>query len=171
MRVLNLNCNDCGAPLVVPRQTNYLTCEFCGTQLHVVREGGAAYTEIQELAERTGRLENDVAHLKRTDEIERLDRAWEREMETYKVSHGKGEEASIPTRTGALFGMGFVAVFGVIWTFFAMSMGGGGFALFGVLFVGFAIVNGFYLAGKAEEYERRRREYLAERRRLMDDGS
>ena len=33
----------------------------------------------------------------------------------------------------------FVAIFGVIWTVVAASMGGGLFALFGVVFVGFAI--------------------------------
>lgn len=38
----------------------------------------------------------------------------------------------------------FVAVFGVIWTILAFSMGGGLFALFGVVFVIMAIVSAVY---------------------------
>lgn len=38
----------------------------------------------------------------------------------------------------------FVAIFGVIWTIVAASMGGGMFALFGVVFVAFAIMMVIY---------------------------
>ncbi len=38
----------------------------------------------------------------------------------------------------------FVALFGVIWTILAASMGGGLFALFGVIFIGYAIVQAIY---------------------------
>lgn len=38
----------------------------------------------------------------------------------------------------------FVALFGVVWTMLALEMGGGLFALFGVCFVGIAIVQAVY---------------------------
>lgn len=167
MRVLNLSCNNCGAPLVVPKSTNYLTCEFCGTTLEVHRDGGAAYTSIRELAERTERLEVDVAQLKANDEIERLDREWEREMETYKV-RSKDGEASIPTETGSMLGAGFGAVFGIFWTIFAASIGGGFFAIFGLIVAGAAVMNGMSHANKAREYQQRRQEYEERRRALME---
>ncbi len=38
----------------------------------------------------------------------------------------------------------FVALFGFIWTILAASIGGGIFALFGLVFIGFAIVQAIY---------------------------
>lgn len=38
----------------------------------------------------------------------------------------------------------FLAIFGILWTIAAASMGAGFFALFGVVFVGIAIVNAVY---------------------------
>ncbi len=38
----------------------------------------------------------------------------------------------------------FAALFGVLWTVIAFSIGGGIFALFGVFFIGFAIVSAVY---------------------------
>lgn len=48
-----------------------------------------------------------------------------------------------PSMMGGIMGIA-VAVFGVIWTVMAASMGGGLFALFGVVFVIVAIVNTVY---------------------------
>ena len=48
-----------------------------------------------------------------------------------------------PSMMGGIMGIA-VAVFGVIWTVIAASMGGGLFAIFGVVFVIVAIVNTVY---------------------------
>lgn len=48
-----------------------------------------------------------------------------------------------PSMMSAIVGI-FVAIFGVIWTVIAATMGGGIFAIFGVVFVGFAITMVIY---------------------------
>ncbi len=174
MRVVNLACNECGAPLVVPKSANYVTCEFCGAQLHVVREGGVAYTEIHELAERTERLEDDMARLKASEALNRLDADWQQEMKKYEVRQKNGE-ASIPSKQGAVFGAGVAAAFGVVWMIFAGGLVAGspfGFAavfpLFGLVFIVAAIGTGVMAYQKAEAYELRKAQYERERRKIIE---
>ncbi len=173
MRVVNLSCNECGAPLVVPKSTNYVTCEFCGTQLHVVREGGAAYTEVQELSERTSQLEQDVARLKANDALERLDAEWQEEMQQYLVRSRRGE-ANIPTKGGAVFAVVAAGIFFLFWMRFAIRIAGRapGGASAAMLIIGAMIVLGILGKGvstfkKAGLYERRRAEYERRRREIV----
>lgn len=55
---------------------------------------------------------------------------------------------SIKPGRGPSLVSGFVCilagVFGIIWTFLALSMGGGAFALFGLIFIAIAVINAIY---------------------------
>lgn len=88
-----------------------MTCMHCGTQLAVVHEGGAAYTEkLDQLAERTEKIEDKVDQLHRQQQIASLDREWELAQQGFLVK-GKDGHTSIPSAGGAIFsclaGIGF----------------------------------------------------------------
>src|SRR5438309_578271 len=46
MKLINLSCNKCGAPLEAPSSANFLTCSYCGSRLAVHSSGSAHYTEV-----------------------------------------------------------------------------------------------------------------------------
>jgi hypothetical protein len=64
-----------------------------------------------------------------------------------------------------------MAAFGVFWTMMASRAAGGPFLIFGVIFIGVAIVSGFYGFLKAGQYEAGRREYERRRMALLGDAA
>lgn len=62
--MLKVDCNECGASLVVADATRFVTCKGCSSRLKVVRSEAAVYTE---------RLTDDVHTLKK--ELDQLEEA------------------------------------------------------------------------------------------------
>ncbi|QEG41106.1 hypothetical protein [Roseimaritima ulvae] len=178
MKLLSVRCNHCGAPLEIPKSARYVTCGFCDAQLAVHRSGNAYSTELlEEIKQTTDGLVRDVAQLKKSTEIEQLDREWELRQSELHI-HGKNGRVSVPSKTGALFGSGFAVAFGVFWmimaggiTFAGVGMGApaviGIFPLFGLVFILVAIFGGISQYQKADEYERARTRYQQHRRKLL----
>jgi DNA-directed RNA polymerase subunit RPC12/RpoP len=162
-----LNCNGCGAPLEVAAGANYATCGHCGARLAVKRTGSAAYTEVLEKLDRTTEaIAGHLAELTRQNEVERIDREWERERASYLIT-GKHGSRSLPTqRAGVMIAL-VMGGFGLIWTAFAASFAPFPFPLFGLLFVAFAVYTGLSQVKSAEKlaeaearYHQRRAEAL-----------
>jgi hypothetical protein len=73
----SLCCNSCGGPLEVPGETRFLKCNHCVQSPAVKRSETATFTEaIEQLAEVTEDLAEDVASLKVNHDIFELDRSW-----------------------------------------------------------------------------------------------
>jgi hypothetical protein len=163
MKVLSLACNHCGAPLEVRANTRFATCRFCDAKLAIHQEGSAAYTEVlEEISERTGKIENRLANIEIQNDIARIDREWEQEREGYYI-RGKHGHRHLPSKAGSVAMAIVVTGFGVFWTAMA-SRAGAPFALFGIIFIGAAIASGVWGFTKATQYEAGRRAY--EQRRL-----
>jgi len=161
MRVLDLNCNQCGAPLEVPRKARFVTCSFCNSRLQIQREGAAVFTEALE------EINEDLEQIKRYTALIRLDQEWAASRENYVVRDKHGV-SRIPTAQGSRIAMIGVIVFGGFWTLFASSLGAPGFfPLFGVFFVVFGVLTSRLAMKKAQDYERDHAAYQASRRRLM----
>ena len=77
MKVLDLNCNQCGAPLEVPAKARFVTCSFCNTRLQIQHQGAAAYTEVLE------EMSGDIQQIRRDVAIQRLDQEWMIKRERY----------------------------------------------------------------------------------------
>ncbi|MBX9622557.1 MAG: hypothetical protein K2X82_01965 [Gemmataceae bacterium] len=164
MEIVSLNCNNCGAPLEVAAGSNYATCGHCGARLAVRRTASATYTEVLEKLDRTtDAIAGHLATIARQNEVERVDREWERERARYVGKDG-GEPQPV---LGLVWGF-LVAGFGVFWMTGAASIGApSGFVLFGLVFiivpltVGLSGLNtaGAYRAAEAD-YRRRRAEAL-----------
>jgi hypothetical protein len=163
MKVLSLACNHCGAPLEVRAKTRFATCQFCDAKLAIHQDGSAAYTEVlEEINERTGKIENRLANIEIQNDVARIDREWEQEREGYYIQ-GKHGRRHLPSKAGSVAMSIVMAGFGIFWTTMASAVHGP-MALFGVVFIGVAIVSGVWGFTKATQYESGRRAY--ERRRM-----
>lgn len=174
MNLIPLNCRNCGAPLQVPGDLKHVTCMHCGTQLAIVHEGGAAYTEkLDALVEWTGQIEDKLDDLHREQKLAALDREWDKAQEDFMIrgkngtTHLPSKGASVVAGIGGL-GMGIVAM--VIG--FGMTSGGGD-SLGGPLFIliGFAVlVVGIgamvWQFDRADAYEKAKQRYKQRREQI-----
>ena len=168
MRLVSLNCNQCGAPLEVPEKIQFVTCDYCSARLSIHREGNAVYSEaLDEIEKRTGKIAEDLETLKIQNELESLDRQWMLDRDRFKVK-GQDGHYSVPSQAGSVVGMILAAAFGVFWTVTAASMGAPGlFPLFGIVFVIAAIAGGIASLKKADAYQRNRKSYEVQRKMLL----
>jgi DNA-directed RNA polymerase subunit RPC12/RpoP len=75
--LIALSCNHCGAPLDVPSGTRFVTCAHCGSRLTVSESDGAYVTAVlQELSDKTDRMDGVLRGLQLQQELERLDAEW-----------------------------------------------------------------------------------------------
>lgn len=101
------------------------------------------------------------------NELERLDREWTLQRESYMVT-GQHGARSIPTATGSVFGGLFAAAAGLGWTIFTVGMGAPGFfPLFGVVFIGVGLWTAFVGMSKASAHDTAEAAYQARRRSLL----
>jgi hypothetical protein len=185
-----VHCNACGNKIEVPSTARYITCARCGASLVVRHEGGAWFTESPP-EPRRGNVDDDhgpmrevagrLAELERQSEIDRLDREWQTERETYMMT-GRYGYRSLPSAGTALL-TGIIAVVGGgLWTAFAFfltsGMTGAGapapigiiFPCFGVFFILVGLGFAFYQYSRAQQYEEALARYQRRRRELLDGG-
>ncbi|QDU73441.1 hypothetical protein Pan97_04120 [Bremerella volcania] len=171
MNLIALNCRNCGAPLQVPDDLKHVTCMHCGTQLAVVHEGGAAYTEkLDALAERTEQIEDKLDVLHREQKLAALDRQWDKEQEGFKIRRKDGS-SHLPSKTGSIVG----GVIGVGVGLFVMTIGigtaggrgpGGFFVLIGFLFMFVGVGTSLWQLHRAAAYEKAKRRYEHRRQQI-----
>jgi uncharacterized Zn finger protein (UPF0148 family) len=166
MDLISVACNECGAPLSVPRTTNFLTCGHCGVQLSVKHTDDVSYTAaLQEISDRTARIEEEVRGMRQEDRIEAIDRQWQITRESFMVTGEHGHKR-LPTSTGSIVG-GFLTVgFGIFWTVMAAQMSAP-FAVFGVVIICVGIFNSIRGYHKAEGYRLAERRYKQRRKEAM----
>lgn len=166
-KLVSLTCNHCGAPLEVPEGTRFLTCSYCSSRLQVEHKGNAWYTSVLERIEKqTEAVADDLETIKLQNELERIDREWVMEKDQYMI-RGKHGTLREPTSgpAGILIGI-FVICFGLFWTVMAAAIFPP-MALFGLIFIGFAIANIATSKRKAKAYDAARARYDARRRELL----
>ena len=179
MIVETLHCNSCGAPLEVPKRVNFVKCNHCGQQLAVRRSDTETFTEaVDRLSETTESLTAQVHELTRQNQIAELDRRWEQQREAYMV-RGKNGRVHLPSEGSSLLAGLVIGVFGCIWTVLAIGITSGApsvgpfaiikvaFPAFGILFVIGGVTTSMRNYQKAQEYHAARRQFEAERQRLM----
>jgi LSD1 subclass zinc finger protein len=160
-------CNQCGAPLSVPEAAKFVRCNHCAASLAVRRNESVTYTEVVEkLVEHTSKLAEQVAHLRYQAEIARIDREWDRER-TRRLVHHKHGPPTEPSRGQAILGGGVAIVFGIMGSIMAGTTGGASFAVFPMVFVVFGLILAIWGTKKADEFERARKRYKAQRAMLQ----
>lgn len=167
VRLITLNCNECGAPLEVPDKTRFVTCGHCSSRLEIHQSGNAYYGEVLErLEQKTEHIADEVETLRIQNELERVDREWTIDRERYQM-RGEHGHLYVPTKAGSIIGGVLILAFGGFWTVTAASMGAPFFfPLFGVAFIILGIFQAVRGLSKAEEYTRRRQKYQRDRRAI-----
>ena len=176
----SLLCNSCGAPLEVPDSANFIKCKHCNTTLKVHRSSRGTTTEaIEKLTETTENLAEQVQKLTRQNELERLDRQWEQERQTFTFRDQEGG-SHLPAQRFAWIIGSTVAFFGSLWTFLAISITRSApnvgpfavakvvFPLFGIGFIAFGIFLAVMMHRKAKQFDEAQTAYLQHRGRIME---
>lgn len=169
MKTESINCNHCGAALQVPESANFVTCNFCESQLAVRRTDSVVFTELlEEIGDRQTEILERLESMERSSRIADLDRQWERDKERYMI-RGKYGRLHEPTEVGAYLCF-FVAAIGVVWTVVSASM----FyrtPLFGFVFAAVAVAAGIYSLQKTKEFRRARRSWRRQRMSIANSPS
>jgi hypothetical protein len=167
MRFIDSRCINCGANLRVASDANLVCCQYCNSELQVVREGSGLTTRLLEsMEEMKGDFGQKLEILRLQNEIERLDREWNLQQHAFMV-HGKNG-SRIPSSAGSLVGGLVAAVFGIFWLVSASTMGAPfPFVLFGLIFVGAAIVGAVKGMDKASRHRSADTQYQERRRTLL----
>jgi hypothetical protein len=169
VRLETIACNQCGAPLSVAEAAQFVRCNHCAASLAVRRNESVTYTEVVEkLVEHTSKLAEQVAHLRYQNELERIDRDWQRERERHLIRH-KDHAPTEPTRGAAIVGGLVAVVVGAIGAIIGGSAGAGAFVLFPLAFIVLGAVMAILGTKKAEEFERVKSRYLSRRGSLKVD--
>jgi len=164
MKLVAVNCNGCGAALDAGPDTRFVTCVHCGARLAVKRSESAAYTEVLEKLERkTDAIADQLAAMQRQNEVERIDREWEKERETY-LSTSKSGKKYEPSATLGIIAGSLMGLFGLVWSTVALSSNSPtGFGCFGFMFLVAAIAIGITSVVKARQFEEARQRYRKRR--------
>ena len=167
MRFIDSRCIKCGANLRVPPDANLVCCQYCNSELQVVRDGSVLTTRLLEsMEEMKGDLGHKLEILRVQNEIERLDREWDLQRHEFMV-HGKNG-SSIPSSAGSLIGGLVAAGFGLFWIVSAGSIGAPfPLMLFGGIFIVFAIVGAVKGMDKASRHKSADTQYQERRRSLL----
>ncbi|PQO27182.1 zinc ribbon domain-containing protein [Blastopirellula marina] len=176
MKLIPLNCRQCGAPLSVPEEVRHVTCLHCGTQLAVVREGAAAYTEIlEQLERRTTNVEARLDALQRQHLVNQLDQDWYEDREQYYIRTKEGR-TYLPSKIEAVFYTGFSLAIAILvgWLSLTIHNTTGGPQVVGILaatllgLVGLGSSMALYR--KRIAYDKAEKRYLIRRAELTEEG-
>lgn len=152
----------------MPEETRFVTCAHCGSRLEVHRTGSAAYTQVlDQINQRTQHIEQQVEALRLQQELEQLDREWERQRAGLLDRDQQGH-TSVPGTAGAIVGPFIICVFGVIWIAMAASAGApGAMPLMGFVIIVVGIIAALVGVGKASRYQDAETAYQSRRRALL----
>ena len=162
MKILNVSCNNCGAPLEVPHKTRFLTCTFCESRLEVQRTDSAYYTNVLEVVQQAvHEVKDDMETIKLQNDLERIDREWNMEREKWLTTdkHGGRHAPSAGVAIAIMIG----AIAGGV---FIMANAPDQMRLFGIAFMGFGALGGAFMISRARQYESRKQRYLTRRRQV-----
>ncbi len=165
-----ITCNNCGAALDVPPETNYVTCAYCGSRLEVTRTPSVVYTQVlQQLDARTQRLSADVGQLQLDRELALIDREWEQQRQMYLLRDRTGATIE-PGRPLTAWSVGLtvvvIAALAMSTILFSNLFGGEyglAFFLIALVGVGLMIWGTFNRISQATNYQRAKNEYQARR--------
>lgn len=105
-----IRCESCGASLRPPEGVRYVTCNYCDASLEVVRDSSTSHARmLEDLGERTGRVEKQLDEIRAREEIASLETAWRKYLAS--VSLKRGRKPPLPPSKEAASGYLIVGVF------------------------------------------------------------
>jgi hypothetical protein len=170
MKIIDVNCNHCGATLQVDEKTRFVTCGYCNSRLAIQQSASAVFTQVlDKIEENTGHIAENLELIKRQNELEQLDREWMMSRDNLLV-RGQNGRTSTPSVAGGIFALLIGVGGGIAWTIFATSMGAPWFfTAFGILFTCAALFGGVSVMVNGGKFDSARQSYEARRRQLTGE--
>ncbi len=168
MKITRVCCQGCGADLEVDEDVRFATCNYCHARLEIVHDTSVTHTRLMEKLERTtDRIAGNLRVIELQNDLEQLDRSWDRVRESYMV-RGKHGHVRFPSAGGSIFS-GIVGGFaGIMLLVFSTGNGLGMFAVFGLVFIAVSVAAAFGGLSKARAYDSAEAAYRAKRDRILD---
>jgi predicted phage tail protein len=169
LKIIDVNCNHCGATLQVDEKTRFVTCTYCHSRLAIQRSESAVFTEVlDKIEQNTGQMAENLELIRLQNELEQIDREWMMSRENLMVQ-GRNGSRSVPSVAGGIFTIIFGVVAGGIWMTFAYTAVHAPplFCMFGLVFMGAAVFGGVNMVSKAGRLDVERRDYETRRQSLL----
>jgi hypothetical protein len=171
VKLLALNCKQCGAPIEVLATAEFVTCEFCSARLSVQHTGGTSFTQaLDELRERTRKLEKTLGVRTVDKSLRRLDRSWRRRRKGFMMKGNDGV-LRVPTRAIASSYSICGPVIGILFFWLLASASDSEEVVFcvlgGVIFPVTGLLGGWLIRKKADGYHDAHKNYIALRRKKL----
>lgn len=174
VKLIALTCANCGGSLDVPAKVAYVTCEFCGTRLHVQRTGNAVFAEvvgdIARLITRFDAVAGEIARLKLLRQIDQIDRQWEQDRKQYMDANRNGS-FTVPSSSSSFIAFGFQVILFFVMAFVTLPAGNDpGIAIpsgMCALVMIFGMIMSIRGAIQAYRYEAKHQEYVALRQHVV----
>lgn len=170
-RVTKVCCQGCGADLEVNEAVRFVTCNFCGSRLEVVHDTTTTHTRLLDAIHRTTtEMAGNLRVIELQNDLELLDRNWDRYREAC-LSRGKDGELAEPNLAMAqVIGVGSFVLGGLILLFCLFNWNGGK-AAYGLIWVtGFVVFGTYHLtmgSEKARSFEGAKLSYSMRRAALL----
>ncbi len=108
--VRKICCQGCGATLPVSEELRYLTCNYCDARLEIVQDSATTYARLlDEIADRTRRIESKLDAIHAKERLQALDEAWQNYLASVS-NKGSNGKLSPPSQDEA-FGLLFIGIF------------------------------------------------------------
>ncbi len=167
MKITKVCCQGCGADLQIDETIRYVTCNYCNARLEIVHDTTVTHSrQLDKIERTTDHLASKLKVLELQNDIESLDREWEkfREAVLPRGQQGQLREPSAGTAilTGILgIGLGIVLLIAAI----ANREFGWAFMCLPVFAIGIWITRNS--GEKADDYQTQRLRYSTARKSLV----
>lgn len=166
MKVTKVCCQGCGADLPVDESIRFATCNHCHARLEIVHDPTVTHTRLLEhIGRNTEEMAGNLRVIELQNDLERLDREWDRRRERFMVT-GKNGHRSIPTQAGSLILGGIMVFMGIVVMSMTSQMGGPG-PLFGLVFIGVAIFSAISGMSKSTSHQNAKNAFTRQRNDLI----
>jgi hypothetical protein len=168
MKVTKVCCQGCGADLQIDETIRYVTCNYCHARLEIVHDTTVTHSRQLDRIERTtDHLAGKLKILELQNDIEHLDREWEKFREA-ALDRDQNGQLCEPSAAGGIFagifgiGLGFVVF--IVCVFNSEV----GLSLACIPVFAFAIWLMRNSRKKAEAYQNQRLRYSTARKSLLN---
>ncbi|MGC4017426.1 MAG: hypothetical protein QM755_23370 [Luteolibacter sp.] len=171
VRITKVSCQGCGSPLSVNESIRYATCNHCGASLEIIHDPSVTHSRLLEkLEQRTDALANGLKVLQLQNDLELLDREWDRFRD--KICDREENGQLIEPSDRATKGVGVLAM--IVGAFLLIASVVNGSPGMGVVVgIALAVIAGIATASsgspRVKEYLRMRDRYHRRRGELLGE--
>ncbi len=106
MKVTKVCCQGCGADLQIDETIRYVTCNYCNARLEIVHDTTVTHSrQLDKIQRTTDHLAGKMKVLELQNDIERLDREWEKFREAVLPRDQTGQLCELHAGPAAVLGI------------------------------------------------------------------